>query len=159
MPDLSITVTPSGGDWFVFGSDIALTDGIGNQILLAIMGGNVESSTTGIPVPSGTKRDDYWGNSFLQGEPEAQFNSEYERVVSNSVLDTAGLQKIDDAVKTDLKYLEDLGVAVVESVVSTLAQVDQVRTDIVVQEPSNLQSQAFAIIWDATREELTFTAV
>lgn len=156
MLDFSITVTPSGGDWYVEGSDIALTGAIWNQILMALMGGNVESSTPGEGAPGGTKRTDFWGNSFLAGDPDSQFNSEYERAVTTLAITTGNLQKINDAAAKDLKYLEDLGIAVIESVDTVLVSNDKVQTDIVVQEPGEDQPQAYAVIWDATESELIF---
>lgn len=154
MPDISTTLTPSGGEWFVDGSDLALTSSIYQQILLAICGGNVESSTTGDEPPSGTKRTDFWGNSFLKNNPSAQFNSDYERTVTTVALSTSNLQKISDAARSDITFLEDLGVLVIVAVDTYLLGVDRVETSIEVREPTNLESQEYSFIWDATRGEI-----
>jgi phage gp46-like protein len=159
MADFSVTMTASGGDWFVEGSDIALTSAIYQQIILALFGGNVEASTKGEEAPAGTKREDYWGNAFTSGQSEIQFNSEYERRVMNSAISTASLQGINDAARADLTYLEDLGVAQIESIESFLVDTDKIRTEIGIQEPGESTAQAFAIIWDATKTEFIITDI
>lgn len=117
----------NGGDIKFQGNDIAVVFGNENQIYLALFGGNVEQSTPARPTVEPTF--DYWGNDlFYPGDPSRQFNSQTERVLNATALNSAGRIKIENAVKNDLQYLKDLGAEVTVSV--TIPSVNVVRIEI-----------------------------
>src|SRR6478609_1664123 len=105
----------NGGDIKMLKNDLAIVYGNENQVYLALFGGNVEQNTPAIPTI--TQTNDYWGNSlFWTNNAAQQFNSNTERILNTTALNSAGRVKIENAVKDDLKYLQDTGVQVTVNV-------------------------------------------
>lgn len=105
--DLKIIETGNGGDFVNLGNDLEVTDTIYTMVYLSLFGGNVEESTVdGFVNPQSF---DYWANKLMFGDdPSQQFNSETERTLNNTALDSSAIDKITDAVLSDLMYLKKL---------------------------------------------------
>lgn len=149
--DLSLYETSDGGDLLVNNSDIARVETLIHQTYIALFGGNVEASTRGNELPS-EKRFDWWANSLIfPEEKEKQFNSETERVLNNTVLNSAGRLKIQESVKNDLNYLQD-----VASIEVQVQIVNQNRVNILIQlRPlRNTESKSFQFLWDNSKKEV-----
>src|SRR5690606_6946193 len=79
----------NGGDIKLLGNDLAVIYSHENQVYLALFGGNVEQSTPAQETTETT--EDWWGNNLLFGGDAAkQFNSETERALNNTALNSAG---------------------------------------------------------------------
>ena len=104
VEDLLIYETGNGGDLALLGEDISTTSNITNLVYLALFGGNVEENTTEETILQLT-REDWWGNELFN----LDFNSNTERTLQNVTLNSAGIRKIEDAVKKDLLFLNEIG--------------------------------------------------
>lgn len=117
----------NGGDLKLLGNDIALVYGNENQVYLALFGGNVEQNTP--PIVTANQTEDFWGNNlFWPNDPSRQFNSNTERILNTTALNSAGRIIIENAVKSDLKFLQDLGATV--NVVVTIPGINMVNINI-----------------------------
>ncbi len=81
MIDIMIFENGSGGDFSLKNGDLETIEGWTNQPYLALFGGDIEGNTTGEEI-EGEERFDWWGNSYLLNEPEAQMNSDFERALN-----------------------------------------------------------------------------
>lgn len=98
----------NGGDVVLLGNDLAVVFDIENMPYLAMFGGNVKQDTQ--PVVTEEQSFDWWANNlFYQSEPKVQFNSKTERAFSQVELTSEGRIIIEEAVKTDLKFIADMG--------------------------------------------------
>jgi hypothetical protein len=116
MPfDLAIIETGNGGDLQLAGSDLGVVFAGENMPYLAMFGGNVEQSTPSKVTQA--QSFDWWGNNlFMISTPSAQFNSEVERALRNTPLTSSGRIIIENAIKSDLKFLSQMGAKVTVSV-------------------------------------------
>jgi len=154
--DIALKSTGNGGDFILSGNDIESTSSLYNQVYLALFGGNVEDSTKR-NYAAGEERLDYWANSLLyENKPIEQFNSSTERELKNVSLTSAGIIRIEQAVKVDLSFISELGNYEVE--VSFLEN-NQLSIEVKLLEPSGEKSQALNFIWDASRNEVINTEI
>lgn len=153
--DTKLIETGDGGDLELSGNDLALIDGLQNMPYLAMFGGNPGELTEGAKLPD-QQAFDWWGNNLLFPNDYAiQFNSLLEKRLSTIALNSSGRIQLEQAVKTDLDFMLAFAEVTVEVLIVT---VDRAQINIKIQEPDNLQSNAFTYIWDATEQELTTTA-
>lgn len=149
--DLQLVETGDGGDIVKKPKDLSVFFGFENMPYIAMFGGNVKQST---PITRlATEQDfSFWGNNLLHpGDNSIQFNSETERALNTIPLTSAGRILIEQAVKQDLKFMEDFAKVSIEvSIIAT----DVVVIGIRLQQPDNLQAQDFVYIWSATKQEL-----
>lgn len=89
MTDLLIYETGGGGDLLIEGNDLAQVTGYENAPYLSMFGGN-----------------DWWGNYMLA--PQNQFASQTEQVMNTTPLSSAGRLKIENAIKADLSFLNNI---------------------------------------------------
>lgn len=151
MTDLALHETGNGGDIRLIGNDLEVTGAIFNQIYMALFGGNPAASTTGTELET-EQRSDWWGNGLLtQDQPDIQQNSITEKTLTEVALNSSGRLQIEEAVKADLKFLNDIAEISVET---RITDVDKIEITILAQEPDNVQEQAFIFIWDATKLEV-----
>ena len=118
--DLAIIETENGGDLQKVGNDLAVVYGNENQVYLAWFGGNVEQNTEANVTLADSK--DFWGNGLLfPSQAALQFNSNTERILNTTALTSVGRVKIENAIKSDLKFMSDTGITitVVVSIVET----------------------------------------
>lgn len=144
--DLKIIETGNGGDFVNLGNDLEVIDTIYTMVYLSLFGGNVEESTIeGFVNPQSF---DYWANKLMFGDdPSQQFNSETERTLNKTPLNTAAIDKITDAVITDLKYLKKLFKITVKVF---LPYINQVKIEIIFEGIEN--SNQYVIVIDLRKE-------
>src|SRR6056297_559152 len=145
--DLAISETGNGGDLFFTGRDIAIANVLFQQIYLARFGGNLSSSTS-TPVNQGREREDYWGNLlFNPNNPKRWFDSETQRVINSTPLNSSGRSKILRAAKKDVDFLRD--VMDIETSVFIVGN-DRIRIDDLISKPDGVVS----VLWDLASGEI-----
>lgn len=98
----------NGGDAQLVGNDLAVVYGLENQIFFALFGGNIEQSTNSSITEPDSK--DWWGNNlFMPNNPSIQFNSETERALNSTALNSSGRIVIENAMKKDLDFFSEFG--------------------------------------------------
>lgn len=146
--------TGDGGDYVRIGAttiDLERVDGLQNMAYLALFGGNVETNTKEFAPTE--QRFDYWANSLLFANNTAiQFNSDTERLLNNVALTTESRLLIQQSVERDLAFMKAFSTVTVEVAITAT---DRVEILMRFQEPSNLETNEFVYIWDATERELT----
>lgn len=148
--DLQVVETLNGGDVVKKGNDLAVLYGWENMPYLALFGhrGGVTKSS----YSDNEFRNDFWGNSlFHPQEPAAQFNSLTEDALHTTPLTSAGRLLIEDAIKTDLRFMQPFAeITVATEIISTR----NLKISIRVKQPDNLQEKEFIFLWDALRLEI-----
>lgn len=141
----------NGGDLVKKSKDLSVIEGLQNMPFLAMFGGSIEASTTNKRLPT-EQNLSWWGNSIISpNDSKLQFNSNTERALIKTPLTSSGARLIEQAVKSDLKFMNDFcEVAIAVSIVAT----DRVVIGVRLQEPDNTQQRDFLFVWDATRAEL-----
>ena len=157
MNDLALHETGNGGDIQLKGNDLVITGSIFNQVYMGLFGGNPSASTTGEELDT-EQRLDWWANGLLfEDQPEIQQNSTLERTLKEVALNSSGRLKIEEAVKSNLEFLNEVADITVKT---TVTDIDRIEITIFAKEPENIQEQAFIFIWDATKEEIIeFTTI
>jgi len=153
MADLVLFETGNGGDLNKTSNDLQITNGLFNQVYLALFGGNPEA--TNDPDTSDfletQQRSDWWGNELLYPEQQnLHFNSSFERALNNTVLNSSGRLDLETAALEDLAFMRDFSDVSVEV---QIIGVDKVKISVSLQEPGNLEQQEFQILWDGTKAE------
>lgn len=150
--DLLLIERGDGGDFKInpTRTDLETVTGFQNMVYLALFGGNVEQSTK--QYLAGEQRFDWWGNSTLfRNRQNSQMNSTTERILRDTALNSQGRLIIEQAVKSDLKFMEDF--AQVEVFVS-LVDVDRVEINVKLIKPNSEADSEITFIWDSTLNEL-----
>lgn len=149
--DILLYETGSGGDFAIISNDLVLGDLMFQQFYLAMFGGNLKASTKSAYLPN-EERFDYWGNALVwSDQPKRQFNSETERTLQNVVLNSSGRQKILQAVKTDLAYLENV---INFDVEVSLLGINRVGITINYTGKTNQQDKSLQFVFDSSKNEL-----
>jgi hypothetical protein len=152
MADLKMIETGNGGDLVLAGNDLEIINGFQNMPYLGLFGGNVEASTQGAK-PDGELAFDYWGNNLLmENDKTIQFNSEFEKRLTDVIINSAGRIQLERTIKTDLDFMANFSILSAEVF---LVSNDRIQINITIKEPDNLQSNELVYIWDATKDELT----
>ncbi len=145
--DIGLYETLNGGDMSIQNNDIWSTMSLWNQIYIALFGGNPQEITTD-KSGEGEQRQDFWGNQFLESEPDEYVNSLTEKILDTTALNSAGRIKIEQAVKSDLAFLAKLRTVSVEV---SIKGIDKVLIEIGLQEPDEIEDKRFRLLWDGTR--------
>jgi hypothetical protein len=127
--DVLIYETGNGGDLKLRGNDLATVEGYENAPYLSMFGGNR-----------------WWGNYLV---PDNPFAAKTEEALRTNALTSAGRIAIEDAVKEDLKFLNDIP-DTVYTVSTTIANSN--RIDIVV----NINGKPFELQWHPDSLFLTY---
>jgi hypothetical protein len=152
MTDLQLKETGNGGDLVIGKSDLRIVEGFASMPYLALFGGNVEQNTPTERLTS-SQYFDFWGNElFHPNNPNLQFNSNTERTLKEVVLNSQGRLRIEQAVKSDLAFMNDFCNIFVEV---NLPMIDRVEIRVRLTEKSNQQVRTFIYIWDGTKKDLT----
>jgi len=144
--DVLIYEEGSGGEFTLVNDDLSLTNGLANQVYLALFGGNLEQSTS-LALDELDTRSDWWGNVLLS--EETQFNSSFERALSEVTINSAGRAKLEAAAAQDLDYLKEYADI---SLNSEVAGVNKLELYVTLQEPGK-ESIKIKLLWDGTRNE------
>lgn len=149
--DILLFESGDGGEMAIVSNDLCLTETILQQAYLAMFGGNVEANTTGVEIES-QERNDYWANSLLWADqPSKQFNSNTERILDETPLNSSGRLIIKQAVESDLDYLKLIVNFTVE--VSILAT-NKVQILINFSRKDNLQDKELVLVYDNAKNEV-----
>lgn len=149
--DLELTETNNGGDFIKNGRDLSVIYGFENMPYLAMFGGNTEGSTPSRRNPAEQAKD-YWANSLLfKNDPTVQMNSETERALKNTPLNSFGLGVIQQAVNKDLNFMKAFSNV---SVIVSMIGINRIAIAVRIVKPGNLSQNVFVFIWDATNLEL-----
>lgn len=147
MIDFVLYETLNGGSKFFYDKkkDLQTTRSLFTYVYVLLMGGNVESSTTGAEQPR-EKRLDFWGNAaFYPNIPEKWINSSFERAINKTELSSVGRIKLEQALNDDLRKLRIYG-KVNASVAITGA--NRINAEISMQDVG-----VFSLTWDANINE------
>lgn len=150
MIDILLYESGNGGEMLLKNNDISLVNSLFQQIYLSLFGGNLEANTQGNEI-EGQIREDWWANSLLFNESEKrQFNSNTERVLNTTALNSSGRNKIINAVETDLRFLKEI--ADIKVNVKILSE-KKCEIIISLNQPQNLEDKILRIIWDNAKLE------
>lgn len=156
MKDILLYETGDGGDFLVQNKDIELVNPLFQQVYLALFGGNVEAITKGNEI-SGEIREDWWGNSlFFLNSLSRQFNSETERILNETALNSSGRLDILMAAERDLKFLKNICDVTVNVV---LLGNNKVMISVLLKQPQNQQDAQFQFIWNEARKEVILSKI
>ncbi len=137
--DLAVVETGNGGDLVLKGADLALVYGVENEGYLATFGGNPEGDTPATITEE--QSVDYWANNLMyKGNSSLQFNSQTERTLDLRGLNSEQRLKIEEAIKNDLKYLQEVGAEVKVKVV--IKSDDWIQWAISIKMPNGSKSVA-----------------
>lgn len=137
MQDLLIEESGNGGDLVLLNDDLVLTSDFSNQIYLALFGGNIRSD-------NGEQQNEWWGNEGLQEEEKSK--SQFEKTLSEVVLNSSGLQKLESAANSDLQFLKKYVNYTLEL---QILNKDSLSLYIQINAPSNVDEKV-RIIWNNT---------
>ena len=149
MINESIYEDGNGGQLLLQNNDIGQTESLATLAYLKMFGGNKASSTTKDNVVNELSTD-WWGN-YKTDPSDKWINSETERLLQGLALTSGSRIDLENAVKRDLKSLEQYGKI---EVTVTFPRINTVKIDIVIIEPSRKNSTRLVLIWDATRKEM-----
>lgn len=122
----------NGGDLMLVGNDLAVVFDIENMPYIALFGGNVKQSTETRPTEQSF---DYWANSlFYLSEKTVQFNSTFEKTLLTTELTSEGRVILENAMKTDLQFIVDMGYKV--EVAVEIAATDRINSSIKITKPT-----------------------
>jgi hypothetical protein len=149
--DVKVIESGNGGELVKLAKDLAVINGFQNMVYLALFGGNVRASTP-ITRLATEQAFDWWANNlFMPQDSSIQFNSDTERTLNTTALNSSGRKLIQQAVEKDLAFMKDFATVII--VVSLLSD-DKVAIGVRLVQPDNLQKQDFIFIWSATKQEL-----
>ncbi len=149
MLNNSIYEDGNGGQLYLKSYDIMQTESLATLAYLLMFGGNVEAETKK-ENETGALRYDWWGNDPNDNSSN-WINSRTERTLKGIELSSSSRYKIKEAVKYDLKRLEDYGDIDIEV---SFTNVNRIAIDITISEPSQTQNTSLKIVWDATQSEI-----
>lgn len=149
--DLLLFETGNGGDMNLSNNDLELVETLFQQVYLCLFGGNIEVSTKGDELANQI-RQDWWGNSLQFNEKkEKQFNSETEKILNTTALNSSGRILITRAVEEDLKYLKNISDVKINVII--LAN-NKIKIVIALKIPNDNEDKILQIIWDNARTEI-----
>ena len=143
--DVKVVMTNDGGDIVKNKKDLAMVFGFENMPLLAMFGGCVEENTPTERLPNQIYND-WWGNNLLLPKNgNRQFNSDTERTLNTTALNSSGIILIEEAIKRDLKFLSEYAKIQVQV---RLVNVDRIAIGI------KIEQQKIVYLWDNLNREL-----
>lgn len=149
--DIHLFETGSGGDFAIVNNDLLMGESLYQQIYLALFGGNIEASTKPSYLAS-EERFDYWGNSLIWNTVKTkQFNSETERTIQNTALNSSGRLNILQATRNDLEYLKGV---VNFSVDAAIESTNKIRITVSFGEKTNQQDKVLQMVYDNAKNEV-----
>lgn len=149
--DILIYESGDGGEMAIINKDLALAETLYQQVYLALFGGNVEQNTTNNSLIT-EQNFDWWGNSLiLEESPSEQFNSNTERTLNTTALNSAGRLTIIRAVESDLEYLSSLLNYFVDV---DFPQRDKVRISVYFTPKDNQQDRVLVMVYDNAKNEV-----
>lgn len=130
MFDLAIIETGNGGDLQLKGNDLAVVNSIENMPYLSMYGGNPGYPTKNTVTE--IQSFDWWGNTLLiPNNPNNQFNSLTENLLNTITLNSSGRIQIENAIKSDLKFMQDFAVV---NVIVTIVATDKISVQLTIKQ-------------------------
>lgn len=149
--DINLFENGTSGDFAIVNDDLLMGETLYQNIYLALFGGNLEASTKDVYLLS-EERKDYWGNSLVwKNRKSVQFNSETERVIQNTALNSSGRLLIIQSVNTDLEYLKSI---INFSVDVQIPKHDNLRIIITFGALSSQQDKVLQMVYDNAKKEV-----
>lgn len=149
--DILLYEAGAGGDFAIIDNDLAMGESLYQQIFLALFGGNFEASTKSTYLET-EERFDYWGNSLIwKKEIVKQFNSETERTIQNTTLNSSGRLTIIQAVNVDLSYLKSMLNYTID--VQILDR-DKLKIIVSFSEKTNQQDRVLQMVYNNAKNEV-----
>ena len=149
MLNRSIYEDGNGGSYLLREFEIIQTESIAVLAYLKMFGGNVEEVTK-TENNTSELRSDWWGNDSTLPS-NTWINSKTEKLLRGLSLTNKARYDLINAVKEDLKSLEEYGTIDVQVNYPNLNRVDIIIT---ITEPSKKSSNRLLIAWDATKNEI-----
>jgi len=149
MLNYTIYEDGSGGQKLFRNNDIATTESLNTLAYLLMFSGNVEADTVKENNPANLRLD-WWGNDPAKNS-DTWVNSRTERTLAGLALNTAAIFKVEEAVKADLKSLEQYGTV---DVTVTLPSLNNLSILVQITQPDMADSVSLQLIWDASRNEI-----
>lgn len=149
--DIALFESGSGGDFAIVNNDLLMGETLYQQIYLALFGGNIQASTESTYLET-EDRYDYWGNSLIWKDIKTkQFNSETERTILTTTLNSSGRLSIIQAVYQDLNYLN----AVVSFTVDVeVLDSNRIRIIVNISGKTNQQDKLLQLVYDNAKKEV-----
>jgi hypothetical protein len=149
--DINLFENGTSGDFAIVNGDLLMGETLYQNIYLALFGGNIEASTKDVYLSS-EERKDYWGNTLIwKNRKSVQFNSETERVIQNTTLNSSGRLLIIQSVNTDLEYLKSI---INFSVDVQIPKHDNLRITINFGALSQQQDRVLQMVYDNAKKEV-----
>lgn len=149
MRNFSIYEDGNGGQLVLRNNEIAQTDSLATLAYLEMFGGNVEAETRKENAIGEIKLD-WWGNDATKSS-DTWINSRTENVLRGIEISSSSRYRILEAVKYDVKNLEQYGKVEVDV---NFPSTNRINIVITISEPGVKKNQSLSIIWDATRNEV-----
>lgn len=154
--DINLFESGASGDFAIVNGDLLMGETLYQNIYLALFGGNIEASTKEVYLSS-EERKDYWGNTLIwKDRKSVQFNSETERVIQNTTLNSSGRLLVIQSVNTDLEYLKSIINFEVEV---SIPKHDMLRITINFGALSNQQDKVLQMVYDNAKKEVIIEKV
>lgn len=142
MIDFLIVETGDGGDLVLENEDLKTTNSFSNQIYFALFGGNFNSE-------NGEQNNEYWANTFLP--EENKYVSTFEKTLNEVTLNSSGLEKLTNAVNSDLSFLKKY---VNYTIDLSILDENSLYLYIVIKAPNNVEEKNH-IIWNNELKKIT----
>jgi hypothetical protein len=139
----------NGGQLVLRNNEIVQTASLATLAYLLMFGGNVEAETEKENAV-GELKFDWWGNDPNKPS-DTWINSRTERILRGIEVSSSSRYKIEEAVKYDVRSLEQYGEVSVEV---SFVSMSRVKIVITIAEPSVKNDQSLTLVWEASRNEI-----
>lgn len=136
MTDVRLRQENDGGEITIESGLTEMSDGLETSVFLSLFGGNNDDS--------GLQGDDpkQWWANWNENEPAKQYRSQTQNLLRSLPLNTASLQRIEDAVYSDLSWMTE-SIATRIEVVATIPALNRVRIQLLVEVDGNVFPLSF----------------
>lgn len=154
--DILLYETGNGGDMSISNNDLDTVEMLLQQAYICLFGGNIEADTRGDEIESEI-REDWWANSLhFKDSPGKQFNSDTERTLNTTAINSSGRIKIIRAVEGDLKNLKKIANFSVDVQINST---NKITIFVKLSAPDNQQDKTLQILWDNAKKEIIFDKI
>ena len=136
----------NGGQTLIRSNDVQTTRSLFPMVYIRLFGGNREGNTSINRLNSELNKG-WWGNSPTNKKD--WINSDTERLLKGISTTYANKKRIEDAIKRDLKDLQQYGKQTIEVTYPSLN-----RVSMYIQIARGNSTEKYSILWDATINEV-----
>ena len=144
----------SGGDYTITDDGILLDNSLETICYISLFGGNLEGSTEVDRKPRGALYFDYWGNVDYLNDETQQFNSEFEKMLAHTAINSGNLIEFEAAAEVDLNFLVQQQLVESVSAEATIQNPGELRIDITIEQPSQTEPETFSFLWKETLQRV-----